>query len=174
MKTLYKRIISVVLCALLLCGVLPVGAFAQEDATADLPDIQIKNYRKVLVVPVGSCLIFHTTADAPDGYRIEWSTGNEGSEGGVFKATEAQYVISADLVRISDSTVVKSTKVETVYVLRGDPVEWCVTQFLFLYQMLFTDLYIGGMRHYYIAYEDNRFGIDSYPALWGPLLTDVR
>ena len=84
-----------------------------------IPDIKIKNYKSSLSVDYKSKLIFHTDIEAPDGYKIVWSNGNEGSTCTINQATDGEYKIKADLVRISDNKVVKSTQEETVKVNTG-------------------------------------------------------
>ena len=84
-----------------------------------IPDINIKNYKSSLSVDYKAKLIFHTDIEAPKGYKIVWSNGEEGSTCTINQATNSEYKIKADLVRISDSKVVKSTKEETVTVNTG-------------------------------------------------------
>lgn len=91
----------------------------QEDPVVIIPDINIKNYRSSLSVDYKSKLVFHTDIEAPDGYKIRWSNGNEGSTCTISQATNSEYKIKADLIRISDNTVVKSTQEETVKVNTG-------------------------------------------------------
>ena len=84
-----------------------------------IPDINIKNYKSSLSVDYKAKLIFHTDIEAPKGYKIVWSTGDEGSTCTINQATNSEYKIKADLIRISDNKVVKSTKEETVTVNTG-------------------------------------------------------
>ncbi len=62
-----------------------------------------------------STVIFHTTANAPDGYKIVWSNGQEGPEC-KFTATKSEYKISAKLVNISTGDTVQTTEEVTVKV----------------------------------------------------------
>lgn len=91
MKMMFKQILAVFLCVLMLCGAVPFGVFAaqdaleitesetdpadetgtQEDASVELPErFDLVRYRRFLVVPPDSRLTFHTTASAPEGYYI--------------------------------------------------------------------------------------------------------
>ncbi len=82
----------------------------------NVPDIEINNYKTSITVDYKSTLIFHTASTAPKGYKIVWSNGDEGAECKIDRATQAEYLISAKLVRLSDGAVVKTTKTETVHV----------------------------------------------------------
>ena len=84
-----------------------------------IPDINIKNYKSSLSVDYKAKLIFHSDIEAPKGYKIVWSNGDEGSTCTIEQAVEGEYKIKADLVKTSDNKVVKSTKVETVKVNTG-------------------------------------------------------
>ena len=63
--------------------------------------------------------MFHTDADAPEGYMIIWSTGASGSTCTIDSAVNGEYRIRADLVRTADNVVVSSSKEETVTVNTG-------------------------------------------------------
>lgn len=82
-------------------------------------NISIKGYKSSISVDYNSKLIFHTTTEAPDGYKIVWSNGQEGSTCTINKATDKEYKISAKLVRISDGSTVKASQEETVNVDNG-------------------------------------------------------
>ena len=81
-----------------------------------IPSFNIKNYKKSLTVAYQSKLVFHTDIEAPEGYRIVWSTGDIGPTCVIDRAVEGEYRIKADLVRIDDNTVYKTTQEETVTV----------------------------------------------------------
>ncbi len=84
-----------------------------------IPDLKIVNYKSTLQADYKSKLIFHTNIEAPDGYWIVWSTGDVGSTCTIDCAENGEYKIKADLVRISDNKIVKSTPTETVSVNTG-------------------------------------------------------
>ena len=84
-----------------------------------IPDINIKNYKSSLSVDYKAKLVFHTDIEAPAGYKVVWSNGNEGSTCTINQATDSEYRIFANLVRISDNAVVKTTQTETVKVNTG-------------------------------------------------------
>lgn len=163
MKRSFSLFLAVLFLCLCVCTVFAAGdpSGGPEDP-AELPDIAIVNYRRLIVVPEGATLDFNVTANAPDGYRIEWTNGY------IENATEKMYTVSADLVRISDGAVVKSTKAETVYVLRGPVVRWFVEQVLALYAARFyaTHPWGGLPIYFFIFYQDNRVGVDHYVGMW--------
>ncbi len=77
---------------------------------------EIKGYVENLPVDYKATLTFTTTVEAPAGYKIVWSNGVEGKECTLTKVTNSEYQISAKLIKISDGTTLKETKVETVTV----------------------------------------------------------
>lgn len=179
MKKGIQKSLAFLLCFVLMCSVAPFGVFAEENVypqsinaalpddeaedPLDLPELAIVNYRRFLIVPEGARLEFNTTESAPEGYRIQWNNGY------IDNATEKTYTVYADLVRISDGEVVKSTKPETIYVLRGALTRWCIEKILFLYSLYFFTVHIsGGLPvNFFISYKDNRIGIDHYVGRWG-------
>ena len=84
-----------------------------------IPDINIKNYKSSISVDYKAKLVFHTDIEAPAGHKIVWSNGDEGSTCTIDQAVNGEYKIKADLVRISDNKVIKSTQVEVVKVNTG-------------------------------------------------------
>ena len=176
-----KKILAVLLAVVLLSTAVPVGVLAAEPESAastdavllaegdgdteepvELPEIDIFNYKKRLIVPVGSRLFFHTTANAPEGYEIVWSTGSVGTEGVIRSAEERMYTVSADLVRLSDGAVVKSTREEIVYVLRGPFTRLFVKVLLYFVDKLVNTRDAGMLNriHMMIAYIDNNMEFD--------------
>ena len=182
MKTMCKRTLAFLLCAVLLCSALPFVTFAAEDADppsavlpaddagepAEIPDLDIVNYKMVLLVPVESKLVFHTTADAPEGYQIKWSTGDIGSECVIDQAKQFLIPISADLVRIDDGAVVRSTQKETVFVIHGLLTRLFVKITLHWYDSYFNSIFSGGLGTYHFlpGFEDNRIALAHYVELW--------
>ena len=177
MKTICKRTLALLLCALLMVGGASVGAFASDvpdtgigavspadeaEDPVDLPDIALVNYRRWIVVPEGVSLEFNVTENISDGYGIEWRNKY------IAEATEKTYTVSADLVRLSDGEIVKSAKPETVIVLRGPLVRWCVERFLNLYAVLYLiTMPAGGLRNFLtIVYQDNRMHIEHHVGFW--------
>ena len=144
----------------------------EADAPVTLPDIEIVRYRKTKFVPFHTWLVFHTTADAPEGYQIVWSNGDIGSECIVENAEDAHYTIRADLVRISDGTVVRSTKEETVVVMRGPLARVCAKAVLWLYTTLLDDSFFAAILRFPLNKQsfflclDNRLYIDRMPAIF--------
>ncbi|MCR5522746.1 MAG: DUF1542 domain-containing protein, partial [Clostridia bacterium] len=90
---------------------------AKESATAPVIDgFGIVNGSKgTLNADYKSTVIFHTTAKAPDGYKIVWSNGQEGDEC-KFTAIKSEYKISAKLVNNSTGETVQTTEEVTVKV----------------------------------------------------------
>ena len=85
----------------------------------DITDkLKINNYRSSFTADYKSTVILHTTIDAPSGYKIIWSNGQEGSEC-KFTATEKEYKISAKLVNVSTGGTVQMTDEVTITVNTG-------------------------------------------------------
>lgn len=167
MKTMFKRTLAILLCVLLL-GTAAFGVCAENagpsetDVSGSIPDIEIVNYKKVMFVPGGTKLVFHTTADAPEGYRIAWSNGDAGPECIINSADKMQYEICADLVRIEDGEVVRSTQTESVYTLNGLLVQGIVGWVLAWYHAIFNML-PGGLGGYvvYMLCNDNHLSVEK-------------
>ena len=82
----------------------------------DIPELEIKGYKSSISVDYKSTLTFHTTYEAPAGYKIVWSNGQEGDTCTLSKVTDSEYKVSAKLVKISDNSTISETSVETVKV----------------------------------------------------------
>ena len=168
MKTMCKRTLVLLLCALILLGTAMFDVSAENavpsetDVPVLIPDIEIANYKKMMFVPTGTKLIFHTTAVAPEGYQIVWSNGDVGFECRIDSADEKQYTICADLVRIDDGEVAWSTQTETVHTLNGPLSRGIVFCVLLWYQSWFN-MIRGGLGGYvaYILCNDNHLSVEK-------------
>ncbi len=83
-----------------------------------IDNFTIKNYRATFSAKYKSTLIFHTEEEAPAGYKIVWSNGQEGSEC-KFTATQSEYKISAKLVNAVTGETVQTTDEVTITVNTG-------------------------------------------------------